>query len=157
MAWASSDARGTDDCVVVAQQSDETARDFSQRVCQRARRLRREDALIDSVDVYAGPANDRLSSAARREVIEQLGVQLATGGQLTLWAGSDDTRSTAEFSAILAQIVAILAGRQIAMKQQTFEREERSGVRHAQPKRPGAADFAFEDLLESDSNSRVPG
>src|SRR6187399_2442336 len=72
MAWASCHALGADDWIVVAQQSDEAARDFSQRVCHRAQRLCREDALIDTVDVYAGPGNDPLSSAARRQVIEEL-------------------------------------------------------------------------------------
>ncbi len=69
MAWASCHALGTDDWIVVAQQSDEAAPEFTERVRQRAQRLRKEDAQLDSVDVYAGPGNDRLKSAARRQVI----------------------------------------------------------------------------------------
>lgn len=132
--------------MVVAQQSDEAAPDFTQRVRQRAQRLRKEDALIDSVDVYAGPGNDRLSSAARREVIEELAVQMAKGGRLTLWSGSDDTRGDAELSAILAQFGPILAERQIAVNHQACEAEERSGVRHAVPTRQSEPDSEFEQF-----------
>jgi hypothetical protein len=157
LAWASSQALGADDWIVVAQQSDEAARDFTQRVCQRAQRLRREDALIDTVDVYAGPKGDRLSCAARREAIEGLASQLAKGGRLTLWSGSDDARGDAELSAILAQFGPILAKRQIAMNHQACEREERSGVRHTKPSRLADSDFAFENAHESDSKSDIPG
>ena len=144
-AWASCHALGADDWVVVAQQSDEGAPEFTQRVRQRALRLRKEDALLDSVDVYAGPGNDRLSSAARREVIEELAVQMAKGGRLTLWSGSDDAQGDLELSAILAQFGPILAARQIAMNHQTCEAEQRSGVRHAAPMRP-EADSDFEQF-----------
>ncbi len=85
MAWASCHALGADDWIVVAQQRDEAASDFTLRVRQRAQRLRKEDAQIDSIDVYAGPGHDRLSSQARRAVIEELGFEMARGGRLTLW------------------------------------------------------------------------
>jgi hypothetical protein len=146
MAWASSHSLEADDWIVVAQQSDEPARDFTQRVRQRAQRLRKEDALIDTVDVYAGPGSDRQSSAARREVIEELGVQMAQGGRLTLWSGSDDACGDAELSAILAQFGPILALRQIAMNHQACEADERSGVRHAAPACPPGSDSEFEEL-----------
>ena len=55
-AWASSRGLGTDDWIVVAQQSDEPAPAFGERVRQRARRLSREDAQIESVDVYTAEA-----------------------------------------------------------------------------------------------------
>ena len=141
IAWASCHALGADDWIVVAQQSDEAAPDFTERVRKRAQRLRKEDAQIDRVDVYTGPGNDRLSSAARREVIEDLGVQMARGGRLTLWSGSGDARGNAELAAILTQFGPVLAERQIAMNHQACESEERSGVRHAVP------------LSTSDSNS----
>ena len=156
MAWASSLIPGADDWVVVAQQSDEAARDFTQRVCRRARRLRREDAQIDSVDVYAGPRRDRLSSAARREVIEQLGVQLAIGGQLNLWSASDDPRGDRELSAILAQLAPILAERQIATNHQACEPDERSGVRHVRPAGVAKPEFEFENA-SGDFESPIPG
>ncbi|MEI9948575.1 MAG: hypothetical protein WDO74_06210 [Pseudomonadota bacterium] len=146
IAWASCHALGADDWIVVAQQSDEAAPDFTQRVRKRAQRLRKEDAQIDSVDVYAGPGNDRLSSAARRQVIEELGVEMATGGRLTLWSGSDDARGDAELAAILAQFGPILAERQIAMNHQACESNERSGVRHTVPTRACDPDLEFGEL-----------
>src|SRR3954468_12244215 len=87
-AWASCHALGTDDWIVVAQQRDEAAPAFTQRVRQRAQRLRKEDAQIDTVDVYAGSSKDGRSSAARREVIHDLGIEMAEGGRLTLWSAS---------------------------------------------------------------------
>jgi len=136
MAWASCPALGTDDWIVVAQQRDETAADFTRRIRQRTQRLRREDAQIDVVDVYAGPGNDGCRADARREVIEEVGAQMAAGGSLTLWSVSEDTRGDAELSASLAQFGPILAERQIAMNHQSCEVDERSGVRHAIPTRP---------------------
>jgi hypothetical protein len=136
MAWASCHGLGADDWIVVAQQSDEPATDFNRRVRHRAARLRREDAQIESVDVYTGPdTNDGLGSAARREVIQDLGIQMANGGRLTLWSGSGDSRGNAELAAILAQFGPVLAERQIAVNHQACEPEERSGVRHAVPTR----------------------
>ncbi|HYP78046.1 MAG TPA: hypothetical protein VER12_18870 [Polyangiaceae bacterium] len=135
-AWAACHALGADDWIVVAQQRDEAAPAFTQRVRRRVQRLRREGAQIDAVDVYAGPGNDRLCSAARREVVEELGGQVATGGQITLWSGSADSRGDAELADILAQFAPLLAERQIAMNHQTCEADERSGVRHAVPTRP---------------------
>ena len=151
MAWASSQTGAADDWVVVAQQSDEAAPDFRQRVCQRAQRLRKEDTQLDSVDVYAGPDSDSLSAGARRGVIEELAIQLAAGGRLTLWSGSTDARGDAELSAVLAQFTPILAERQIAMNHQTCERDERSGVRHAQPQPCREVDSS-----ESDFASLIP-
>jgi len=145
-AWASCHGLGADDWIVVAQQSDEAATDFTRRVRQRAQRLRKEDAQIDSVDMYAGPDSDWLSSAARREVIEDLGVQMAKGGRLTLWSGSGDARGNADLAAILTQFGPILAERQIAMNHQACEAEQRSGVRHAVPTRPEELDLEFEEF-----------
>jgi hypothetical protein len=147
IAWASCHALGADDWIVVAQQSDEAAPDFTQRVRKRAQRLRKEDAQIDRVDVYAGPGNDRLSSVARREVIEDLGVQMAQGGRLTLWSSSGDARGDAELSAILAQFGPALAERQIAMNHQECESEELSGVRHAVPRSVSDPDLEFEEFV----------
>jgi hypothetical protein len=149
MAWASCRGLGADDWVVVAQQSDEAAPDFTRRVRRRAQRLRKEDAQIDSVDVYAGPGSDRLSSAARREVIEDLSVQIAQGGRLTLWSGSGDVRGDADLTAILAQFGPVLAARQIAMNHQACEADERSGVRHAAPTRDDRSDLEFDGFAES--------
>ena len=131
MAWASCRALGADDWIVVAQQSDEATAELTQRVRKRAQRLRKEDAEIECVDVYAGPGPDR--SGARRAVVEALGAQMATGGRLTLWSGSDDTLGDADLADILAQLAPILAARQIAVNHQTCESDERSGVRHAAP------------------------
>jgi len=144
MAWASCHALGADDWVVVAQQRDEAAPEFTERVRHRARRLRKEGAELDSVDVYAGPDNDRLCAAARREVIEELGGQMTTGGRLTLWSASDDAQGDAALAAILAQFGPILAERQIALDHHAWEREEPSGVRHASPKAPRDSESEFD-------------
>jgi hypothetical protein len=148
-AWASCRGLGTDDWVVVAQQWDEPAPEFTERVRQRARRLRKEDAQIESVDVYTAERRDAPGSAARREVIEALGGQLVQGGRLTLWSASEDSRTDAELAAILAQFGPTLAERQIAMNHQNCEREPRSGIRHIPPARPATAskdDFDFDDF-----------
>ena len=145
-AWASCHALGADDWVVVAQQRDEAASAFTQRVQRRVQRLRNEGAQIETVDVYAGPDNDRPCTTARREVVRELSGQMAIGGRLTLWSGSDDARGDAELAAILAQLGPLLAERQIAMNHQTCETEERSGVRHAAPTRPDSNHSEFEEF-----------
>ncbi len=78
--------------------------------------------------------------------LSELGVQMAKGGRLTLWSGTDDARGDAELAAILAQFGPILAERQIAMNHQTCEANEASGVRHAAPARPSDADLEFEEF-----------
>jgi len=148
-AWASCRGLGTDDWIVVAQQRDEPALEFTERVRQRARRLRKEDAQIQSVDVYTAERPDAPGSAARRDVIEALGGQLAPGGRLTLWSASEDARTDAELAAILSQFGPALAQRQIAMNHQSCESERSSGVRHIAPTRPATLpldDFDFDDL-----------
>jgi predicted NUDIX family NTP pyrophosphohydrolase len=132
--------------VVVAQQRDEAATTFSERVRQRARRLSKEDARIESIDVYAAPHKNDETALARRSAIEELGVELADGGRLTLW--SADQRGDEELTAILADLGPLLAQRQIAMNHQSCDTEERSGVRHIAPTRsPESEDeFDFEDL-----------
>ncbi|HEX3850747.1 MAG TPA: hypothetical protein VHW01_07255 [Polyangiaceae bacterium] len=150
-AWASCRGLGTDDWIVVAQQRDEPAPEFTERVRQRARRLCKEDAQIESVDVYTAERRDAPGSAARRAVIEALGGQLAQGGRLTLWSASEDSHSDAELSAILAQFGPTLAKRQIAMNHQNCESEPRSGVRHIPPARPTTLlpdDFDSDDFGE---------
>jgi hypothetical protein len=147
IAWASCHGLGADDWIVVAQQSDEAATDFTRRVRKRAQRLRKEDAQIESVDVYAGPSSDQLSSAARREVIEDLGGQMAEGGRLTLWSGSGDVQGDAELAAMLAQFGPILAERQIAVNHQACEADDHSGVHHAVPSRPEGSDPSLDDFL----------
>jgi len=143
-AWASCRALGADDWIVVAQQRDEAAAAFTQRVRRRVQRLRREGAQLESVDVYAAPSANRFSSVARRDVVQELSGQMAAGGRLTLWSGSHDRQADAELSAILAQFGPLLAERQIAVNQQTCETEEPSGVRHAVPTRPSESDCEFE-------------
>ena len=149
-AWASAScqAPNADDWVVVAQQSDETDADFTRRVRLRAQRLRKEEAQIDAIDVYAAAAagDPQRSMAARRQVIEELAVQLGAGGRITVWSSSNDALPDAELTAILAQFAPILAERQIAMNHQAYEREERSGVRHARPLQPREPDFELEDF-----------
>lgn len=148
-AWASCRGLGTDDWIVVAQQQDEPAPAFSERVQQRARRLNKEDAHIESVDVYTASRVDEQDSSARRAVIEALGNQLAQGGRLTLWSASEDSQADAELADILAQFGPVLAARQIAMNHQNCGAEPRSGVRHAVPTRPAGSvdeDFAFDDF-----------
>jgi len=145
-AWASCHALGADDWIVVAQQRDEAAPAFTQRVQRRVQRLRNEGAQIETVDVYAGPDNDRLCVTARREVVRELSGQMAIGGRLTLWSGENDARGDAELAAILAQLGPILAERQIAMNHQTCEAEERSGVRHAVPTPLGSNDSEFDQF-----------
>lgn len=147
-AWASHGGQGADDCIVVAQQCDETGPQFTERVQQRARRLCREDAHIESVDVYAAPRHDAPSSAERRSVIEALAQQMATGSQLTLWSTTQDTECDAELAATLAQFAELLAERQIAVNHQTCEPEMRSGVRHAIPTNPNSVptELSYEDL-----------
>lgn len=148
LAWASTPGLAADDWIVVAQQSDEPAREFTERVRLRARRLRREDADIESVDVYAGPRSDGTSSEARRSVIQELGEQLAEGGRLTLWSASQDAQSDAELAAILAQFAPTLAARQIAVNHQSCEPERSSGVRHAVPLRDSGleAELDFDEF-----------
>jgi hypothetical protein len=148
IAWASHYGQGADDCVVVAQQSDESGPQFIERVRQRARRLCREDAHIESVDVYAAPRSDAPSAAARRNVIEELGNHMTAGAQLTLWSAPDDAEGDAELAATLAQFAPLLANRQIAINHQTCEPEVRSGVRHAIPARAGSMDpeLSYEEL-----------
>jgi hypothetical protein len=131
----------------VAQQSDEADADFTRRVRLRAQRLRKEDAQIDAIDVYAtASARDPHRSVARRQVIEELAVQLGAGGRLTVWSSSNDPLADAELAAILAQFAPILAERQIAMNYQAYEPEERSGVRHARPLQPPEPDFELEEF-----------
>jgi hypothetical protein len=149
MAWTSCRGLTTDDWIVVAQQHDETAPAFTERVSQRARRLRKEDAHIESVDVYTASRADDPDSSARRTVIEALGGHLAAGGRLTLWSARDDWQTDAELADMLAQFGPALAFRQIAMNHQNCAAEPRSGVRHAMPPRPMAEpehDFAFDDF-----------
>lgn len=148
-AWASCHSLGADDWVVVAQQSDEQAADFSERVTLRARRLCKEDARIEAVDVYTAPRSDARRSLARRGVIEALGGQMADGGRLTLWSDSAEGSSDdAELSAILAQFGPVLAERQIAMNHQTWDPDERSGVRHAIPRSVATGFDALSDFDE---------
>jgi hypothetical protein len=136
-AWASCHGLGADDWIVVAQQVDEPTLEFAERVSQRAGRLCREDAELESIDVYTAPSDDREGTVARRAVIESLGARLARGGRLTLWSDSEDGGAhSAELSAILAQFGPVLAEKQVAMNHQAWEPEERSGVRHAIPKAP---------------------
>ncbi|MEP7051356.1 MAG: hypothetical protein ABJB12_13435 [Pseudomonadota bacterium] len=146
-AWASCRGLGTDDWVVVAQQQDEPAPAFSERVRQRAQRLRKEDAQIESVDVYTASRADEQDAWARRVVIEALSAQVAQGGRLTLWSASEDSATDAELADILAQFAPVLADRQVAMNHQNCGAEPRSGVRHVAPTRPAADDdFAFDDF-----------
>ncbi|HET7542905.1 MAG TPA: hypothetical protein VFK05_23695 [Polyangiaceae bacterium] len=145
--WASCHELGADDWLVIAQQSDEDASDFSERVLQRARRLCREGAQLDSVDVFTGSA--RLSAAARRDSIEELAGRLVEGGRLTLWSGGNDARAQAELTELLRQLSPLLAKRELAIEAQASEleaseRDERSGVRHAVPTRPSQSDSESE-------------
>lgn len=148
MAWASCPSLAADDWIVVAQQHDEPVNEFTERVRHRARRLHKEDTKLESVDVYAAPHGDAHRSAARRGVLEELGLQMAPGGQLTLWSASEnDPASNAELAGILAQIGPILAKRQIAMNHQACEPEQQSGVRHAIPSGPPTQTAeAYEEL-----------
>lgn len=149
-AWASRHSLRADDWIVVAQQRDEGAPAFTERVQRRARRLLNEGTQLAAVDVYAGPDRDRLCLAARREVVRELSGQMAAGGQLTLWSGWDDPSTNAELADILTQFGPVLAERQIALNHQAYEFEERSGVRHAAPSGPRTS--AFEDASDEDSN-----
>ena len=123
MTWATCQRLGADDWIVVAQQSDEGAQAFAQRVRQRVRRLCREGAELGSVDVFAG--EERTSPARRRELIDELSRQLVAGGSLTLWSGG----RVVEWPEFVGQIA---------------ERDERSGVRHAAPTRPSAPELEVE-------------
>jgi hypothetical protein len=146
-AWASCHGLGADDWIVVAQQLDEPAPEFTERVRQRARRLRKEDAQIEAVDVYTAPHSDAPRSLARRIAIEALGDQMAEGGRLTLWSDSaEGSQGDLELAAILAQFGPILAERQIAMNHQTCDPDERSGVRHAIPRAPATGFDALADF-----------
>lgn len=133
-AWSACTGLGTDDWVVVAQQRDETSREFAARVRQRARKLRKSSS-IESIDLYAAPHPDASGQRARRLTIVELGSRVAAGGRLTVWSGANDA-SDDEVAAILAQYGPLLAKRQIATNHQTVDAEERSGVRHAIPTRP---------------------
>jgi len=126
----------------VAQQRDEPAREFAERVSHRARRLCKE-ASIESVDVYAGLPDITLNHSARWSVIADLGDQMAAGGSLTLWSATDV--EDPELRHVLAQFAPILAKRQIAMNHQAWEPEHQSGVRYAVPtrERNGMDEFDF--------------
>lgn len=147
-AWASHYGQGADDCVVVAQQRDESGFQFTERVRHRARRLCREDATIESVDVYASPRSDRPSCNARRSVLEELGSTMSAGGQLTLWSASGDIAGDVELAATLAQFAPLLAKRQISGNHQTCEADQPSGIRHAIPtaSTPHEAELAIREL-----------
>jgi hypothetical protein len=148
-AWAACRGLDADDFIVVAQQGDEPAPEFTERVRQRARRLSKEDAQIEYVDVYTAAGRDEPGSTARRAVIEALGGQMAQGGRLTLWSAAEDTQTDAELTAILAQFGPILAQRQIAMNHQNCESVAPSGVRHAVPIPPthsSSEEFAFDEF-----------
>lgn len=148
-AWASCGGLGTDDWIVVAQQHDEPAPAFSERVQQRARRLAKEDAHIESVDVYTASRADEQDASARRAVVAALGGQLTQGGRITLWSASEDVQTDADLADILAQLAPALAERQIAMNHQNCGAEPRSGVRHIAPTPPASntdEDFAFDDF-----------
>jgi len=148
-AWASCHGQGADDWIVIAQQSDEPAGEFAERVQLRARRLCKEDARIEAIDVYAASSSDASSSLVRRGAIEALGGQIAQGGRLTLWSDSPHGSAIdAELSAILAQFSPVLAERQIAMNHQACDPDERSGVRHAIPRGPATGFFAPSDFDE---------
>jgi hypothetical protein len=148
-AWASCHGLGADDWIVVAQQQDEPAPAFSERVSQRARRLCREDALLEAIDLYTGPRSDGQSVSARRAVIEALGGQMAQGGRLTLWSGAKrESQNDTELHAILAHFGPLLATRHIAMNHQACDIEERSGVRHAIPAAPRTGFDALTDFEE---------
>lgn len=144
IAWASHYGQGVDDCIVVAQQSDETAPEFSERIRQRARRLCREDALIESLDLYAAPCADGPRSAARQSALEELTQHMTAGGQITLWSAAADAAGDVELAATLARFAPLLANRQIAVNHQTCEPEARSGVRHAIPSPPSTPDHELE-------------
>ena len=93
--------RSADDWVVVAQQSDEPNRAFDERVRERARRLRREDARIETIEVYAGTEREVGASAARRAALEELASQLAPGGSMLLWPAAGRTPGDADEFAIV--------------------------------------------------------
>ena len=144
-AWATCSALGADDWLVIAQQHDESMRDFAARVRQRARRLRK-DANIESIDLYTAELaqpESRPGSHARRLTIVELGRRVAPGGRFTVWSGSNDAAGDRELSAILSLYGPLLAKRQVAMNHQTVEHEQRSGVRHAIPTRPMTPDEDF--------------
>lgn len=138
MTWASCRGLGADDWIVVAQQSDESDRAFTQRVRERVRRLRREDAQLDSVDVFASP--NRHSAAARREVIAELSSHLVPHARLTLWSVEND----AAFGDVFTQLSPFLAEREIELNHRVCDRDERSGVRHAVPPRFPDSDSELE-------------
>lgn len=145
-AWASCSAFGADDWLVIAQQHDESTRDFAARVRHRARRLRK-DASIESIDLYTAPPESPSATHSRRLTIVELGGRVAPGGRLTVWSGSSDAAGDRELSAILSQYGPLLAKRQIAMNHQMVEQEERSGVRHAIPTSPVTSDELDFDAL----------
>jgi hypothetical protein len=136
VAWASCHDLGADDWLVLAQQSDEPPPEFTERVRQRARRLCKEGAQLDSIDVFAGSDH---SATARRDALQELSGHLAAGGRLSLWSGGGDPRIDAELSELLAQLSALSVKREIVIEHQAWARDEHSGVRHAVPAPPPAA------------------
>ena len=94
--------RSADDWVVVAQQSDEPNREFDERVSERARRLRREDARIETIEVYAGSQREVGGGAARHAALAELASQLAPGGRMLLWPAAGRTPCDAERSDTVA-------------------------------------------------------
>jgi len=147
-AWAACHSPAADDWIVVAQQSDEPPTEFTERVSQRARRLRKEDAQIDVIDMYTSPRSGAPALMARRAAIKALSGQIAEGGRLTLWStGSEDTQKDAGLDAFLAQLGPVLAERQIAMNQQSCDRDEPSGIRQSIPAPPRTG---FEGLTDFD-------
>ena len=148
-AWATCPGLGADDdWVVIAQQHDESTREFAERVRQRARKLRKH-ASIESIDLYIGPPNeDAGSGRSRRLAIVALGRRVATGGRLTVWSGARGADEDSQLAAILAHYGPLLAKRQVAMNHQVVELEERSGVRHAVPTRGTPLPHEVDDELD---------
>jgi hypothetical protein len=69
-----------DDCVVLAQQSDEPAGGFARRVCQRVEALMREGRRVGTAVLGAGEGDDETATAARGAAARALGAAVGTAG-----------------------------------------------------------------------------
>lgn len=154
-AWASQRGRDADDCIVIAQQSDESDQQFTERVSKRARRLRCEDASLESVDIYTAPRPVAPSSTERVSVIEALADQMSAGTRLTLWSNSTHAAGGAELTATLAKFAHLLVEHRIAVNPASPESELKSGIRHARPAPLRAANELSYELV-GDEPSPVP-
>jgi hypothetical protein len=129
-AWANTGRVATDDWVVVAQQPDETTTDLVSRVLRRALRVRKDNAEIVGLDVYAPTRLRTKDFASKLWLIRTLiaAGHLERGAIVTLWFDVSQLPIAAELTETIATRLRPLlraSGVALAMRfHQTFEERE---------------------------------